>query len=519
MPARRLASRSFPARSPAHAGALVLAAVLGLGARCSVVHPPDVCGAPATRVHEIQGAGLSSPLAGRAGVVVEGVVVGDFQGYPEGLGGFFLQEEDAHADADPGTSEGLFVFDGSAAVDVRTGDTVRVSGRVREFFGLTELGGIESVIRCEPGGRATPAGVELPVPSEAEWERWEGMAVRLDSGLTLTDHFAAGRFGEVVLAAGGRLPAPTQVAWPGREARARHADHARRRILLDDGSRLRDPTPPPYLETMHGLPLRLGDLGGPVEGVLDFAFGRYRIQPTRPVRFESTALRPTGPPDVAGALRVLAWNVGNHFNGDGRGGGFPTRGARSPLELERQRAKLVATLAAADAHLIALAELENNGVGPGSAARELADALARHVPAAPFAIVDPGPGALGSHAISVGLLYRPDLLEPVGVPAVLDALAHEDFDSTRNRPSLAQTFRHLASGEHLTLVVNHFKSKGSSCDAAGDPDTGDGQGRCNGTRLRGAAALAEWLATDPTHSGGAPVLIVGDLNAIPGRTR
>jgi hypothetical protein len=56
-----------------------------------------------------------------------------------------------------------------------------------------------------------------------------------------------------------------------------------------------------------------------------------------------------------------------------------------------------------------------------------------------------------------------------------------------------------------------LKSKGSAC--AGDPDTGDGQGNCNNTRTAAAAALAAWLATDPTDSGDPDFLIIGDLNA------
>src|SRR5262249_45208010 len=49
----------------------------------------------------------------------------------------------------------------------------------------------------------------------------------------------------------------------------------------------------------------------------------------------------------------------------------------------------------------------------------------------------------------------------------------------------------------------------------GDPDLGDGQGNCNLTRARAAAAVAAWLGSDPTRAGGAPALIVGDLNSYP----
>ncbi|MFQ5577316.1 MAG: isopeptide-forming domain-containing fimbrial protein, partial [Anaerolineae bacterium] len=83
----------------------------------------------------------------------------------------------------------------------------------------------------------------------------------------------------------------------------------------------------------------------------------------------------------------------------------------------------------------------------------------------------------------------------------------------KNRPALAQTFRENATGELFTAVVNHLKSKGSACDDVGDPDTGDGQGNCNLTRTAAAAALANWLASDPTASGDPDFLIIGDLNS------
>jgi Ca2+-binding RTX toxin-like protein len=63
------------------------------------------------------------------------------------------------------------------------------------------------------------------------------------------------------------------------------------------------------------------------------------------------------------------------------------------------------------------------------------------------------------------------------------------------------------------VAVNHLKSKGSDCNDVNDPDTGDGQGNCNLTRLAAAQALVDWLATDPTGSGDPDFLIIGDLNS------
>ena len=87
------------------------------------------------------------------------------------------------------------------------------------------------------------------------------------------------------------------------------------------------------------------------------------------------------------------------------------------------------------------------------------------------------------------------------------------FIDTKNRPSLAQTFQRTATGGAATVVVNHLKSKGSDCNAVGDPDTGDGSGNCNITRTNAAKALVDWLATDPTGSGDPDYLLIGDFNS------
>ena len=82
--------------------------------------------------------------------VIEGVVAGDYQG-SSGLNGFLVQEEDADADGDPQTSEGIFVFaPGSAPVDA--GDVVRVQGTVAEFNGKTQVGGVTNLAVCPDDG-------------------------------------------------------------------------------------------------------------------------------------------------------------------------------------------------------------------------------------------------------------------------------------------------------------------------------------------------------------------------------
>ena len=89
---------------------------------------------PGDPIHQVQGSGATSPIAGTP-VTIEGVVVGDYQALPSEFGGFYLQEETGDVDANAATSEGIFVFDNGFGVDVQPGDVVRVRGTVTEFFG------------------------------------------------------------------------------------------------------------------------------------------------------------------------------------------------------------------------------------------------------------------------------------------------------------------------------------------------------------------------------------------------
>ncbi|MEA3501183.1 MAG: ExeM/NucH family extracellular endonuclease, partial [Actinomycetota bacterium] len=192
----------------------------------------------------------------------------------------------------------------------------------------------------------------------------------------------------------------------------------------------------------------------------------------------------------------------------GPSGNLDCRGANSVAELDRQRAKTVAALAAMDADVVGLIELENN---PSESLSDLVDGLNAVVGAGTYDFVDTG--TIGTDAIKVGLIYKPAIVEAVNPYAILDSSVDSTFIDTKNRPVLIQTFEESVSGARFTVAVNHLKSKGSNCNSLGDPDLDDGQANCNLTRTSAATALVNYLVTDPTGSGDSDFLVIGDLNA------
>jgi hypothetical protein len=473
------------------------------------------CGDPATPISTLQGSGDSSPLVNQE-VVVEAVVVGDFQGGPA-LDGFYVQEEASDQDALSSTSEGLFVAADTPPVSV--GDVLRIRGTVAEQFGLTAL--VNTTVGPEPCGSAViePTPVELPFDSAGNNPEWyEGMSVVLPQELTVTENFNLGRFGEIVVSSGGRLYNPTHLAAPGAAALAVAAANARNRLLIDDGSF--DQNPDPVIYPAPALTadntLRSGDTVTNAIGILDFAFGNYRLQPTETPLFVAGNPREPGPVlPGTGTLRVASFNVLNYFTTLDQGTPLcgpalnqDCRGADTASEFARQRAKIISAIAALDADIVGLIELENN---PDAAIQDLVNGLNDLDGAGTWNFIDTG--AIGGDAIKVGFIYQPAAVMPVGAFAILDSTVDPIFLDTKNRPALAQTFAENPGGGRLTVAVNHFKSKGSPCDDVGDPDRGDGQGNCNRTRTDAALALTRWLATDPTASGDPDVLIIGDLNA------
>jgi predicted extracellular nuclease len=474
--------------------------------------PPVTADEAPLAVHMIQGPGATSPYEGRR-VTVHGIVTGDFQDYGKAgngrLGGFYIAS--LEPDADPATSEGLFVFEKGARLgDVRTGNIVEVGGVVQEFYGETQL--VADAVRVRGSDTVRTNDIVFPVE---DFERYEGMLLRIREPMLIAGNHDLERFGTLTIAAGGRPYQFTNENRPDRRGyREAEAEARAHSLILDDGFRSENRQPVRYL----GLspPPRAGNALTGLTGNLRWSRGSggkgdpaYRLMPTADVSVLERNSREF-PRAREGNLRVVSFNVLNLFEGLGNGrpicgpkGNADCRGADTALERDRQLAKIVTALALLDADIVALAELEND-------ARDSLDLLVSALGAAGLDYEYVDAGTIGSDAIKVGLLFRPSRVRTVGRHQILDRRFDGRFDSSRNRPALAQRFALVANDAKLLVVANHLKSKGSDCDEVNDPNRGDGQGNCNVTRTRAAVALADFVHDARDND---KALVMGDFNA------
>ncbi len=455
--------------------------------------PPN----PLTDITAVQGPGEASPLLGQA-VTVRGVVTGDFQDDAQ-LRGFFIQQP--VPDHDPATSEGLFIF-APGAIDVKEGDYVQVSGVVAEYPDtaaaadrVTQIANPSALTVCGPGPRILPRWVTLPLGSAADLERYENMRVSLPQPLTVTNTSDLGRYGEILLSAGGRLYHPNN----GTDARTPEQMRLST-LVLDDGSTRQNPAPTPYFSAAgpEGV-RRLGDRVIGLTGVLTQGFGAYRLHPTTAPVFHARNPRTAAPAAVGGTLKAASLNVLNYYTTLNR------RGADPAAEVARPRDKIVAALKALDAAVVGLIDVQNDS---GATRADLVGALNAKLGGPVYAAVPSG--ITGTDEIRVAMIYKPASVRTLGLPTV--GTDPRFTEGGGGRPPLAQRFVSRANEGGFWFIVNHFKSKGS-CPGSGDVDLG--QGCWNQQRTRQAAALNDFAAGLVSGSGEADVLMVGDFNAYP----
>ncbi|WP_306391126.1 ExeM/NucH family extracellular endonuclease [Telluria beijingensis] len=479
--------------------------------RCTV----NVAVAGILTIPQIQGAGDTSPYANTV-QTARGVITAKVDG------GFFIQ--DPQGDGDPTTSDGIYVYGTETAHPV--GTLVSVTGLVVEFRPngaertYTEFKDVTNITSLGAGPTIAPTNINVPGTDLASVE---GMLVRITNTLTINGNGDLANRGELTLSSGRREQPTSRYPQGSPEAEALYREHMANRIVLDDGL-FRAPAAMPYLA--EDGTVRAGDTIDNLTGVIDFgstgassgASTGFKLQPTEtPVIERANARQPA--PVLPEGIKVAAANVLNFFTTftdgrdawgrsgqgcelDGRVSAGNCRGADNSAEFVRQRDKIVASLAALDADVVGLMEIQNNG---DIAAKYLVDEINRVTAPGTYAVV-PAPVALGTDAIRVAMIYKPSKLTLVGG-------ALSDGHEINNRPPMAQTFM-AANGGKFSVIANHLKSKGCGGASGGDADQGYGQGCYDATRVLQAQRLSNVFIPQVVAAAKDPdVLVLGDLNA------
>lgn len=498
----------------------------------SIQEPAVVSEIGEVAIYEIQGSEDEAALLNGI-VTTSGIVTATFNdvepfsgaGYNGNIDGFYIQ--DIEGDSDASTSDAIYVYTDEV---VQIGDSVTVTGTVVEFYSMTQLSNLTHFEIVSSGNELPEAvNITLPLNDHSDFEAFESMLVSFDQTLTVTENRNVDIYGELKLSANGTLDNPTEVVDPNDTdingttsdgldnvdaVHAKQAQNDANYVFIDDARSGNFQTPNPYVDG-NGT-IRSGSEVSGVEGVLVYSFSEYRVYPTSQptVVFNEREAIPT----IMDAQVIIAtFNVENYFNGDGQGGGFPTsRGAETEEDFIKQTAKIVSALVEIDADVVGLIEIENDEDDGYSAIKTLVDSLNNRIGSDEYDFVSTGVVLRAdgtSDEIKNAFIYKSTTMELVGDYKVLNNDFDPNYYDTKNRPSLAQTFKQISTNEEFTALINHLKSKGSGCDDLSDPNMNDGQGNCNGTRASAAGVMADWIETNPTGTTDTDYFILGDLNA------
>jgi predicted extracellular nuclease len=509
--------------------------------------PPDTMGADYVftftteaapiPIHAVQGAAHISPYSGQV-VKVLGIVTG------RSSNGLWIQ--DPSADADPATSEGIFVFTNSTPTAV-VGDSVGVSGRVQEFrpggatngnLTTTELssptvtvlstgnplpapvvigsGGRippDSVIEDDVAGSVETNGVFDPAQDGLDfYESLEGMRVQLDDAVAVgpTDP----DFGETPVIGDDGANATVRTYRGG--LLLRPDDGNPERVTLDD---LLTPLPD----------VNVGDhYSGPIVGIVDYNFGNPFIEVTSPglTAVHDGVTRERTDSAEPGELTISTFNFENLA---------PTN---PQSKFDSLAGLIVDNLRSPD--LIAGEEVQDNNGSRNDGVVDASQTLGRLVDAIAAAggptyswreidpVDDQDGGEPGGNIRQV-FLFRTDrglsfVDRPGGDSTTANAVVgsgaatHLQYSPGRIDPASgawASSRKPLAGeldyrGHKLFVIANHFNSKGGD-----DPLRGRFQPPVRVTetqRHQQADQVADFVSSISAADPAADVVVLGDLN-------
>ena len=518
-------------------GAVASTAAVALAFTVLVAAPASA--ADPVSIAAIQGTGDASPLVGTT-QTVDGVLTADYRG-ASGYQSIVIQTPATGgdgADATPGASDGLQVYLAGENPDVSLGDEVSVTGVVSEFRGLTQISAAGGVALVTPADEVAAADVPQPValPDTAfgvDREALEGQLVEPTGTYRVASSFqlaggGGSAFGSLWLSAGpDPIVKSTEIADAGTpEADAIAAANRANRIILDDGYNISTANAAHVGEQPYFSADTVVRTGDTVEFpsspyVLSYGFDDWRLQPIVPITdasptefkpaFASTNPRPSAPPAVGGDISVGAFNVLNYFTTLTSENPL-ARGADTAEEFAVQKNKIVTAINGLDADVLALMEIENSVALGEPADTAVADLVAGLNAAAGSAVwayvltpVSLTDGSIPTDVITNAIIYKTAAATPDGLSFTV---APDEAVWGNAREPIAQTFD--VGGKIMTVVANHFKSKGGGSG----PEPADGQGFFNADRVAQATSvegLVDSIVADPAKSD--DVILLGDFNS------
>lgn len=177
---------------------------------------------------------------------------------------------------------------------------------------------------------------------------------------------------------------------------------------------------------------------------------------------------------------------------------YSSPGPRNDSQHQQQRAKVSKALAAINADIYGLVEIQQ---GHG-ALQEIVSDLHKNT-GRNYDYITLTTSASGTFTQSA-YVYCTDVVAP-------DGTCKKNSVGVANRKAL-QAFKELATGERFIFSINHFKAKSGS-GTGSDADKGDGQGSYNGTRVREAQSVITDYSSYRYTVDEYDILIMGDLNA------
>jgi predicted extracellular nuclease/2',3'-cyclic-nucleotide 2'-phosphodiesterase (5'-nucleotidase family) len=488
-------------------------------------------GTTTTRIYDIQGAGHTSPLVGQT-VTTRGIVTA------VDTNGFYLQ--DAQGDGNIATSDAIFVFT-SSAPGVTVGTEVQVAGTVSEFtpggvstrnLSTTQISGNPTITTLSTGNplpAATIIGTGGRVPPTANidddafgsfepttdgidfFESLEAMRVTAQDLLVVNGTNEFGEiFGVVDNGAGatGLSDRKTLNISPN--------DFNPERVQIQADSGVANFTFPQ---------VNTGDRLGNVTGVVGYGFGNFEIVATENFtsNIQSGGLQPEVSTIVKGGnkLTVASYNVLNLDPNETDGDTDVANGRFAAIAQQ-----IVNNLNAPD--IIGLQEIQDNSGSANdgvTAANATLQALVDAIAAAggpTYAFIDNtfiGNNLSGGQPggnIRTAFLYDPNRVtlvngsvQTIGSQAPGGAFAD-------GRPPLVATFGFR--GQEVTVVNNHFSSKGGSAPILGTAQPFEA--RQEDTTVNGSLdqRQAQSLAVQGFVNGiqssnpNARVVVLGDFN-------